>query len=108
MKKLLVILMLGAGFVTVASAGELYCTSKSSNQCCIDFQNMQVVLATNDVLYTTDFYAIFSMDPQLVNDGSHDTKCKNWDYYNIGDQWFNGLFEWQPGAWDSTIKFVSN
>ena len=110
MKKLLVTLLLGAGLLSVTSAEELYCKSTSSNQCCIDFQDMQVALinSPDHLIYTTNNYSIFSMDPQLVNDGFHDSNCKNWDEYIIEYSWYNGLFEWKPGAWESTIKFLSN
>ena len=41
MKKLLVILMLGAGFVTIASADPHNCLRGDTNKCCIDVVNVQ-------------------------------------------------------------------
>ena len=77
MKKLLLILMLGAGFVIVASANErLYCDgTPSTNQCCNDFNGQQNVLNSQYFVPTNDGNKIIALGETLVNDGVDGTNC---------------------------------
>ena len=72
MKNLLVILMLGAGFVRVASADPLDCNTNPTNQCCIDVVNVQKVINQNiGAGYpTTDGYYVVRIAYDLINDAT--------------------------------------
>ena len=109
MKKLLVILMVGAGFVTVASALEpLDCNTNTTNQCCIDLHSIVSALnqsPTNSIT-TTDKYDVLGVDLGLINDGTDvDNGCLDWAAYNQNGKRNGAVFQWAPGYWQSTIAY---
>ena len=113
MKKILVILMLGAGFVTVASADErLDCPNNPSNQCCIDVSSIQSAINRSTTqpqsIKTTDNYTVVGILAHLTNDGTDDTKCKDMALSLAQNKTTVAYFQWQPGEWVTTIAWYSN
>ena len=101
MKKLLVILMLGAGFVTVASASVDCNISPSSSPCCDDLAEMSQSFPDGGVK-TNDGYTINSLNPQLIADGA--PLCLTNGNYSIQDIHVGiGTFGWERGDWQGTI-----
>ena len=101
-KKILVILMLGAGFVTVAFADSPDCTDHTNTtQCCIDLHTMNNAIMNspshsipgafgNDVTY---------LSPHLINDGSSGTVCSTSAYFTTSvDANHHGTCEWTKGV----------
>ena len=112
MKKILVILLLGAGFVTVASANTpLDCTNNTTNPCCVDVQNInQIILDSvksgQGYVLTTDDYMLSSLKVQLIDTVS---TCEDEATYLIdGTSTGQAVFSWVPGDWDRSIKRFSN
>ena len=104
MKNLLVILMLGAGFVTTASA--LDDINNISDQCILDasnitnamYQNVPHGIITTDGISVIHVYAdAYISAPGICNDGA--------DYRIDGGKHIDrGIVEWQAGNWTNTIK----
>ena len=106
MKKLLVTLLLTAGFVTVASAGPLACANNTTNQCCIDMINIGTAAAQapNHGIITQDGISVTSLSGVLTNDGTDGTGCLDIaDYVTSTQPYGQGLFGWQAGNWAKTI-----
>ena len=110
MKKLLVILMLGAGFVTVASADNSRdCTTDTTNnQCCVDVSALQS--AFNQTPYYVkaivgDGNVTRPISTTLTNDGTDGEWCKDEARYVVGNQPpINAEVFWQPGNWVNSIQ----
>ena len=111
MKKLLVILMLGAGLVTVASAdNSLDCTNNTTNLCCIDVASIQSAISqsTTHTVATSDYYNLYGVLTSVNNDGTDGNNCKDIaGYYNNGRK-YGAEFQWLPGDWAYTIVWYSN
>ena len=109
MKKLLVTLLLGAGFVTVALANEsLVCDiGHPTNQCCIDSSTMKG--AINHSIYhvhtTQDGHSLAFVDvDSVINDGIDGTWCiANGTYLDANlEPHIQVLVTWLPGDWLGT------
>ena len=109
MKKLLVILMLGAGFVTTASADPRNCLPNALNQCCIDVSNIQSAIINNDGIITNDGYKVLNIDVDLINDGtsSATTVCIDKAVAIKYSVEIEGEFAWVPGNWAKTITYYA-
>ena len=108
MKKLLVTLLLGAGFVTTASAlTPLICSTNPTNQCCVDEVNIwnTIVQARGHAIITTDKYVLAFVSTTLSNDATDGSWCVDDGVYVVNDRATTHLpFTWKPGAWATTIK----
>ena len=110
MKKLLVILMLGAGFVTVASADEpLDCTTNPTNQCCVDSSNLLDTINHEEqhTIVTQDgHYLAFVNTSSLVNDGVPlATWCEDSGVYvDPHIPTTSVVVTWLPGDWVHSIR----
>ena len=107
MKKLLVILISMAGFVTVASADSLECAYNTTNQCCGDVYDMlnTISQAKNLTITTKDGYRLQNVGTTLVNYA--EDNCIDGATY-LNKEWapiLNAEFQWKPGSWASTIKY---
>ena len=109
MKKILVMLMLGAGFVTVTSALEpLDCTKTTTNQCCVDVHSIESAInhSPNYSITTTDNYEVLGVSPVLVNDGTDvDNGCLDYAVYKPDGEKTVAVFQWAPGYWVDTIAY---
>ena len=105
MKKLLVILMLGAGFVTVAAADQLNCNNTSTNQCCDDIGYMYDAAADNGgVIPAMDGDSVTWLSAQLTKDGTSDSLCATTAHYTSSDETHHrGTCQWQPGDWRPSL-----
>ena len=103
MKKLLVILILSAGFVTVASAAETTdCNNPSKNKCCIDVVRIQseISQAPNHVV-TIDDYPITVLYTQV--DTSQPGRCETPASYLVNGITEIDTFKWVPGYMEGTF-----
>ena len=109
MKKLLVILMLGAGLVTVASAAQNHCNIDPSNQCCIDVSQMSNEMANlpNHAIRSSDGYYV-TMFSQILEAGG--VTCEDEALYSIipGQTTQTGNFQWTAGQYSDRLIRVSN
>ena len=112
MKKLLVILMLGAGFVTTASAGPRNCLPNDLNQCCIDVSNIQSAINQNSPagITTKDGYKVLNIEVDLTNDAtsSATTVCIDRAFAIKDGGEIVGVFAWVPGKLAGTIVKYNN
>ena len=115
MKKLLMILMIGAGFVTVASANQsLVCDLSHPNcQCCLDVLNIQGTInhAISQAIITQDGNRLAWVDEEsVINDGIDGTNCiDNGIYFDANGQPHNQvLVTWVPGNWLHSIRTYSD
>ena len=110
MKKLLVILMLGAGLVSVASADEpLVCSTNPTNQCCVDVSDLQDTInhEENQTIVTQDgHYLHLVTTSSLVNDGVPlATWCEDKGVYvDPGNPPNYVVVTWLPGDWVHSIR----
>ena len=110
MKKLLVILMLGAGFVTTASAKPYNCLNADKNLCCVDEAYAQNKIEKNAPagLPITDGYNVLTLNVDLADDGSDGVCLSQAGAYkdNNPDTFANGNAKWSPNNWDGSAVFV--
>ena len=107
MKKLLVILMLGAGFVTTASANTpLICSTNPTNQCCVDEVNVQNKIDTSQGkgVPISGGYNVVNLNVDLDDDGS-DGVCRDSAGAIKDGNFANGEVKWAPNNWDNTAVF---
>ena len=112
MEKILVILMLGAGFVTVASATEpLDCTTNPTNQCCDDSLNLGIAIniTPGNRVTTLDGHLLEWIDSSsLVNDGVPlGTWCEDNGVYTDTNPATHVVVTWLPGDWVHSIRTTS-
>ena len=109
MKKLLVLLMLGAGFVTTASAEPVDCNVWPTSLCCTDRSSIEnaIYQAPTHAILTPDKYSVTGLEIVLLNDGENHMGCQDIASYRIqGQSKLNqAVFLWQPGDWINTIQF---
>ena len=108
MKKLLVILMLGAGFVTVASADEpLDCNNNNSNPCCNDVVYVQNLLAQQkgSGVPLLDGYNVLNIQYKLVN--SDLFTCIDTAEAVRDGKVVYGDVKWSTGDWPETAEFTA-
>ena len=102
MKKILLLSVVVAGFVSVASADSLYCPNNRSNQCCHDIVDMY----HTGHIDTIDGYTVTSFDQHLISDGTTGSfMCEtNGNYTNQDGDIGHGTFQWLSGSWQFTLK----
>ena len=109
MKTLLVILMLGAGLVTVASADQLLdCTNNNLNKCCIDVHSIQSAIANSPThgIKIDDNLSLVALNSDLTNSYGICRGTGGWiQNVNITD---SGLVAWKQGDWADTIFVFAN
>ena len=106
MKKLLVTLLLGAGFVTTASA--LDGTENLLNQCLLDASSITNAINQNilhQITVNNSFFVIHVDSDSYVVKGHLDCNDKAVYVYTIDDGKLTapGTVEWQAGKWENTI-----
>ena len=104
MKKILLSVLV-AGCVTVASAEQLNCTNNYSTQCCVDYNTMNVDIINNGYIVTSDLYFVNNISGNVLSNPDDCQSRFNWHKENAGG---NAIFDWKPGNWASTIKYLSN
>ena len=102
MKKLLIILMLGAGLVTVALADSPDCTDHTNtSQCCIDLHTMNNAIMNSPSRSIPGAFgvAVTNLSPHLINDGTSGTACSTSAYFSTSiDVKHHGTCEWRKGV----------
>ena len=108
MKKLLVILMLGAGFVTVASAEPVDCTNNNTDSCCIDVHNMQSAIAANpNAVTTSDGLSIISTLSEGLDEASNNNCWDSVTFVSVPTKsHLPGIANWTPGQWTNTLNVI--
>ena len=97
MKKLLVILMLSAGFITFASANTpRNCLSGDTNQCCIDEANVQNALnqSRGAGVPISGGYTVENLNVDLDDDGSDGVCRDSAGAINKDGNFANGEVKW--------------
>ena len=105
MKNFLVTLLLTTGLVSVASAVQHFdCTyDPTANQCCIDYTDMNNILA-NKTITSTDNFVIFELSSKIVD--VYGYICRgNFGYVARDGVNMTGPFTWTTGNWTSTIAY---
>ena len=102
--------MLAAGFVTVASADSLECTTNPSNQCCIDVSQMLNVMADlpTHAIFSADGYYVTRLSLSLINGGG--VACEDEALYSrsLKKGLHVGNFHWTAGEYENSLVRVSN
>ena len=104
MKKLLLILMLGAGFVSVASATVDCSVSPSSNPCCDDVAYIQRTLEWKGSFLSGDgSFKVTSVSNQIDDVSPY---CVDSGQYKprAGGKVQNGVFRWDLGNASGTLQ----
>ena len=104
MKKLLVILMLGSGFVTVDSAAVDCSSPHAYNQCCTDISEMYQT-AAGGVIPAMHGDSVTWLSKQLTNDGSTSTHCATTAKFTTPDETHHSeTCEWERDNWQNSIQ----
>ena len=105
-KKLLLVLV--AGFVTVASAKKsLDCTNNTTNQCCIDVHSIQsaIVNSPTHAIKIDGNLSLVALKSDLTSSYRSCVGMGGWSEDGTND---SGLVEWQHGDWVDTIFLFTN